>query len=261
MPGHIKTDQFLFIFQQYRAAHLVHLRQGYGIDFRKILTAEKADLPAVIIALLLDSQLQRLFIYGQQLGTIGSQRIHGAALDQVFQQTPVQGPVVHPFAEIQNIPERPSFPTGFHDFLHSAFPYALDAHHTETDGALFHGKPFLAGVYVRRQHGDTTVLADGNIPAHLICIANDAGQQGRKKFRRPVGLQVGCLIGHQTIGHRVGFVESVTGKLQQDLKNLFTFFRRHVVELLSPFDETGLHGNQVFYLFLSHGPAQNIRFP
>ena len=58
----------------------------------------------------------------------------------------------------------------------------------------------------------------------------------------------------------MGLIKTVTGKFQQNVENLFTFLRRNAVQFLRPFHKAVLHGNQVFHLFLAHGPAQNIGF-
>ena len=71
--------------------------------------------------------------------------------------------------------------------------------------------------------------------------------------------QIGGLIGEQSIGRGMGFIEAVSGKLCHQIKDLFDLFLWILAFQRSPHKSVTLLGH-FFRLLLAHGPAQQVCF-
>lgn len=96
-----------------------------------------------------------------------AQGVQGAAADEAFAGPAVQSPAVHPFQEIADVPEGPSFSSGLDDTFHRIFPYILDAVQAEEDFISFYREIGVRQVHVRSGDFHTRPSCIGNIAAHL----------------------------------------------------------------------------------------------
>ena len=82
------------------------------------------------------------------------------------------------------------------------------------------------------------------------------GQQGSHVFRRIVGLQVRRLTGQNGIGSTVAFVESIPGKLLQQIKDSHGLGPRNLIRLGTPQHKGLLLLGHLLGLLFAHRPPQ-----
>ena len=72
---------------------------------------------------------------------------------------------------------------------------------------------------IRRQDPDSHLTAGHNVFCHFHGIVNNRSHQGCHKFYRIIIFQPGCLIGHDGVGCRMGFIEGILGKIRHFIKD------------------------------------------
>src|SRR5690606_31587555 len=79
-----------------------------------------------------------------------------------------------------------------------------------------------------------------------------------EELDRVIGLQIGCLIRDDGIGSRMGFIESITGKLFEQVEYLVRLGGWYLVDLGSAFDEFLALLLHFLDLLLTHCAAKNV---
>ena len=261
MTGNIEPDQFPFQPEDLSFGDFRQVGDGNGVGTGDVLFSKEAQLAGDPVPLFTGRRFQGRVHNGQQLAPAQAESVHGTAFDQGFHHPLVHLGQVHPAGEVKEVPEGPPFLPFLQDHGDRRIPHAFDGPQTEADGVAVHGKPGFTGIDVRRQYLDAHVPAHPDVPAHLVCHGDDAVQEGGHVFHWVVGLQPGGVVGHQSIGRGMGFVEPVPGKMLEQGKDLAAQFPADAVEFLGAVQEFFLHGIQQLGLLFPHGPAQDVCFP
>ena len=216
-------------------------------------------LRAGAIALQLLAALHGAVDHGIKLRAAGAERIERAGLDQAFEHAPVQQARVDGVAELEERVEAAQLLARFENAAHRIFADVLDGAHAEAnlfaDGREVH----VAGVDVRRKHGDAHAARFVDVLHHFFGVAGFRSQQRGHEFDRIVRLEPGRLIGQQRVGAGVRFVEAVAGEFGHQIENALGLFRRNFVRGAAGQEFLALRGHLVAIL-LAHGAAQDVGF-
>ena len=71
-------------------------------------------------------------------------------------------------------------------------------------------------------------------------------------------LQIGRLITNESVSRAVTLIETVTGKLFQQVENGIRFFFRDVVGASATLDEVSALVSHLLLVLFTHGPAKEI---
>ncbi len=120
-----------------------------------------------------------------------------------------------------------------------------------------HGKRTTRGVDVWGQHFDAHGAHFVDVLDDLIGVLHVLSEQGGHEFHRIVGLEVGSMVCHQSVGGRVGLIETVGGKLLHQIEDRLGLLRVKLVLLGAGHEEVFLLGH-LFGFLLAHGPTQQV---
>jgi len=147
-----------------------------------------------------------------ELGAPAAQRVHGAGLDQAFQNAFVHQARIHGIAKLKQGVEAAQPPTGLQDAVHGIFAHIFDGRQAEADGFADGREIDVARIYVRGHHGDAHFPRFADIFHHLFGVAGFRCQQRGHEFDRVVRLEPGRLVGQQGVGAGMRLIEAVAGK-------------------------------------------------
>ena len=115
-----------------------------------------------------------------------------------------------------------------------------------------------APVHIRRQDRNSHALALTNEGRNLVRVVDLVAEQPGHEFDRVVRLQIGGLVTNQAVGRAVTLVESITGKLLQEIEDRVRFLFRNLVRPRATCDEIGPFLCHLFAIFFAHGPPEQI---
>ena len=148
-----------------------------------------------------------------------AEAVRRAALDEVFHSPLVQLPFPHPLDEVLQGLEGAAFLPLFHHGADETPAYVFHRAQAEADGIALHGEVILGMVQIRGQHGNAQLLALGNVARNFSGGVQHRGHQCRHILPGIVALQVGRLIGHDGVAHRMSLVEGIVGKIHDLIVN------------------------------------------
>ena len=173
--------------------------------------------------------------------------------------------VEHSPAKILETDKFPVFLPLLLDAAHKPPAHALDGRQAEADVFPGHGEVRTRLVHIGHQQGDAHIPALGDVLRHLLAGVKHAGQQGRHVLAGIMALEIGRLIGHNGIAHRMGLVEGVVGKVVDvGINGLGHGFRDSVghtaldAPLCIAVDEGLLLLLNLLGFFLGDGPAHHV---
>ena len=186
-------------------------------------------------------------------------RIKCAAADQSLDRAAVNQALVDTATEIKQILECSARLARFHNIDNSGLTRSLDRAQTIGHRLLIHrGKAVSGSIDVRRQHGQILRQRIVIVAVHLVGVVHIRRQRGCHKCGGVMRFKIGCLIGHQRIGRRVRFIETVAGELFHQVEQLrgqrFLDFA-----LDCTLDENAALLRHLIGVFLSHRATQQIR--
>ena len=175
MIGNIKADDFLFVLQNYLLRKFLKLRQADFRHAKALVVTKQAYLPVGAVTLAGSTQIAGLVQNRQQLRALGTKGIHSTAFDEVFYDALIDDAHIDAAAKICQALKSAPLAAGCYNGIHSGIACALDACKAKADGIiLVYGKIVAAFVDIRRQNINAVIFADGDIPAYLVTVADNA---------------------------------------------------------------------------------------
>ena len=165
---------------------------------------------------------------------------------------------VHAAQEIPQGLEGPLLPR-LDDGFHRVMPDPQDGPKPEANHVTDGGEALHRGVDVRRQDRDAALTHLAHVvPQDVLLGLHLARQVGRQELCLVVRLQVRRLVGHEGVGRAVGFVETISGKLLDQVEDARS---RLLVDALlaGALSELGPLLLHDLDLLLPHGAAQQVR--
>ena len=135
------------------------------------------------------AQIRHPFHHFQKLGALGAKGIHSTTANEIFQSALIHKAHAYTITKIHQAGKGSILGSGFNNFLHCRIAHALDAGQAKTNSlAAVDGELVAAFINIRRQNINFIIAADGDVPAQLIAVADNAVQEGRHKLGSPVSL-------------------------------------------------------------------------
>ena len=196
---------------------------------------------------------------GSEHGFAGAERVHGAALDEAFEDALVEEAGFDALAEIVERFEFALAETGFANGLGGVFADVLDGGHAEADGIADGSEEEIALVDVGRKDGNAHAARFVDVLDLLFGVAGFGGEERGHKFDGIVRFELGGLIGEKRVGAGVRLVEAVAGEFFHQIENADGFLVGNFI-FLAAGKELGALGGHFFFFLLAHGAAENVGF-
>ena len=264
MAGDVKSQALFLQLEPLPGEKLFHFGQR-DVDFRQgrlilVEVVEEGFLAIHLAIAELQSHRHHLVQPGQHAGPVGCDGIERTALDQGLHHT-----LVH-LVQVDRLDERgqvrkPPIRLAIacqENHLHGIGADIFHGVQTETHRPIVDGEIQAGGVDVRRQYRHPHGTAFGNEIHHLVRVVHVAAEQGRHVLHRVMGLEVGSLVGDEAVGCRVGFIESVTREVIDQVEYFIGLVPLDIPVGASQDEHFTLLGH-LSGNFLADGPAQDIR--
>ena len=148
-----------------------------------------------------------------------AEAVRRAALDEVFHGPLVELPLPHALDEVFQRLEGAALLPLFHHGANQADSYIFHRAKAEADGVALHGEVVLGVVQIRGQDGNPQFFTFRDISGNFRGGVQHRGHQGRHILPGIVALEIGGLVGHDGIAHRMGLVEGVVGEVHDFVVN------------------------------------------
>ncbi len=259
MPGNKESEDFFFRRQprvfipvgrvRERVASLL---RGFIRKHAKQPVLSRFRVPLRFLCLL-DRRVERL----HELRP-APESIHGPALDQRLQHALVQQTQINFFAEFVERLEIPAeLLPPHHNRLDRIATNILHCRKPKPDRLPVRRKVRIAHVNIGRFDRNPHLTAFVDVLHHVIRAARHRSEQRRHEIDWMVRLQICGVIRQQRVCRGVRFVESVSGKLRHQIKNLLNLLRRKSALRRSLHKALALLGHLLGILF-AHRPPQQV---
>src|SRR5262245_49149351 len=188
-------------------------------------------------------------------------RVERPGLDQAFDRRLWDDLEVDPFAEVEQVDERPFLVASPGDLLCGAAAHALDSSQPEDNLTVTDGEFRLTLVDVGGTDFDAEPLGINDMFDKyfaLVAVVDLARQQRRHELGRVVGLQIGSLVADLGVRRRVALVEPIPAKDDDQAEDLFGSILPDAT-LLCPGEEIGPHRVDDILLLLADRLDADVR--
>ena len=219
MAAEIEAIIFLFHSQ----AHFNRIFFDIGIfQFRhdRFLIIEEPHLARRIVFLAQRPHSDGLVDNSHELRPLLSKRIHGTTFNKAFQGPLVDDMVVDTTAKIAERRKRAAFFAGLDNGLNGIAADTLNAGQAEAYGPILDGEHGYADIDIGRQDLNAVTATFCDVITDFADIIDHAGHGCCHEFRPIMSLEVRRLPGYVGIGRRMGLVETISGKINHEVKNL-----------------------------------------
>ena len=135
MAGDVKTEQLLFVREQFVLRPFRQIADGFGHRRRFFLQrAEERALPFLLVGQNARRARQRAFDLREQRRARLAKAIARAGFDERFENFPVHRPAIHALAQIRKRREFAAFVPRLQNRFHGDFADAFDGGQAEADG-------------------------------------------------------------------------------------------------------------------------------
>ena len=221
MPADVNTQHFLFKTKQHFSGIFTHIRQLHveAVLFFLIHNIKQRHLSRHIVLFITLDMVHNLHIYAHVLLSCPTQAVQCASLDEIFNCALVYILIRNPGYKILEIGERSACLSLFHHRFYDRPSHTLDCRQRIPDTAVGNGKSAFPLINIRRKNPDSHTPAYQNVLCHLFGIVNDRSQQCCHKLNRIIVFQICRLVRNHRIACRMGFIESVLGKIHHGFVN------------------------------------------
>lgn len=195
---------------------------------------------------------------GNHLRPVIAELVKGPGIDQGFDQLRLLPAVIQTVNKVAEVLIRARAPL-VDDGGDEVAPDPLDIGQAEVDLPLMEGKGFLTDVDPGPANSHAELAGVGDVLAELGQVGLRP-HQGRVEGVRVVTLQVGQLEGQHRVGHCMGPVEAVVGKLVDVVEDLLGPLAGKAIGH-RPFEELVPHPGHHRGLLLTHRPPEQVGFP
>src|SRR5216683_5196200 len=261
MAGYVKAYRREFRGQRFVLGPFFEVGQRFLSGFRgSRRTTEKAVLAAGFFTLAALRLFHGAIDDREHLGPPRSQGIHRARFNQAFEDAFVQQARIDVIAKLVNRSEAPEFRARVENSFDRVFTNVLDGAESETNGFANRSEVEIARIDIGRKNRDAHAARLVDIFHDFFGVARFRGKQRGHELDGIMRFQIRGLVGEQSVGARVRFIEAVPGEFRHQVEYFLGLLRGNF--------SYGASGQEFFALsrhfgviLFAHRAAQNVRFP